>query len=231
MLEKNLETVKTKIDQAIRRAPKKKKVTLVAVTKSVTSACAEELVNLGVVNLAENRAEKLLGKQHQLQNKHKVTWHLIGTLQTRKIKDIINDVDYFHALDRLKTAQEIQKRSNKVIKCFVQVNVSGEATKQGISLDNVEEFIKELGKFDKIQVVGLMTMAPLGESPEIIRKYFRQLADKQNDIAELKLAHAPCTELSMGMSNDFEIAVEEGATFVRIGTSLFENHDEEGEHK
>nr|WP_126808087.1 YggS family pyridoxal phosphate-dependent enzyme [Vagococcus elongatus]RSU13062.1 YggS family pyridoxal phosphate enzyme [Vagococcus elongatus] len=231
MLEENLKVVKTKIDQALQRAPKGKNVTLVAVTKSVTSARAKELVELGVVDLAENRAENLLEKQHQLQDQHELTWHLIGTLQTRKIKDIINDIDYFHALDRLKTAKEIQKRSKKVIKCFVQVNVSGETTKQGISLDGVKEFIEDLEKFDKIQVVGLMTMAPLGEPPETIRKYFRQLADKQKDIAELNLPYAPCTELSMGMSNDFEIAVEEGATFVRIGTSLFENHDEEGEHK
>lgn len=135
---------------------------------------------------------------------------------------MINNIDYFHALDRLKTAQEIQKRAEHEIKCFIQVNVSGETTKQGISPDALVSFIDELEKYDKIRVVGLMTMAPNTSDKQLIRNCFKQLKDLSQDVQSLNKGYAPCTELSMGMSQDYQIALEEGATFIRIGTDLFQ---------
>lgn len=146
--------------------------------------------------------------------------HFIGSLQTRKVKDVINEIDYFHALDRLKLAKEINKRAEHRVKCFVQVNVSGETSKQGIALDEVETFIKRLEQFENIEVIGLMTMAPFTDDAPYIKKLFKLLRAKRDEIKALNLNHAPCTELSMGMSNDFHLAAEEGASFVRIGTKL-----------
>lgn len=227
MLEENVKQVNQQINQALLASPSKQAVTLVAVTKTVTSQEAAKLLPLGITNFGENRVEKMLEKQEALKEHDEIIWHLIGTLQTRKVKEIINKIDYFHALDRIKTASEIQKRANKVIKCFVQVNVSEETTKQGILLSETKDFIIALKRFTNIQIVGLMTMAPHDATPERKKNYFEQLAKKQVEIANLNLENAPCTELSMGMSNDYVLAVEAGASFVRVGSSLFENNCEE----
>lgn len=146
--------------------------------------------------------------------------HFIGSLQTRKVKEVINEVDYFHALDRLKLAKEIDKRAEHKIKCFVQVNVSGESSKQGVSLSEVNTFIEELKQYENIEIVGLMTMAPLTEDEPYIKSLFQLLKTKRDEIKALNLNNAPCTELSMGMSNDYHLAIEAGASFVRIGTKL-----------
>lgn len=146
--------------------------------------------------------------------------HFIGSLQTRKVKEVINEIDYFHALDRLKLAKEINKRAEHKIKCFVQVNVSGEDSKQGVALKDVNTFIETLEQYENIEVVGLMTMAPLTDDESYIKSLFQSLKNKRDEIKALNLNYAPCTELSMGMSNDFHLAAEEGASFVRIGTKL-----------
>ncbi len=151
-----------------------------------------------------------------------VNWHFIGNLQRRKVKSIINEIDFFHALDSIKLAQEIQKRAEHPINCFVEVNVSQEATKQGIFVEEVMAFIEALASFDKIRVVGLMTMAPLTASKDEQHQIFKELKRIQQQIADLHLTHAPCLETSMGMSNDFPIAIQEGATFIRVGTALFQ---------
>ena len=125
-----------------------------------------------------------------------------------------------HSLDSISVAKEINKRANHVIKCFLQVNVSGEESKHGIALEEVNQFINQIKEYENIQIIGLMTMAPLTDDLSYIRNLFKELRHKRNEIQQFNLAHAPCTELSMGMSNDYQIAVEEGATFVRIGTKL-----------
>ena len=135
--------------------------------------------------------------------------------------DPFPQIDYFHALDSLSLAKEIQKRATKVIRCFVEVNITGEESKHGFRKEDVLPFIQELADLDKIQIVGLMTMAPFGASEEVLHATFRELKELQMTVNEKHLSFAPCTELSMGMSNDFPIAVEEGATFIRIGTALF----------
>ena len=193
-------------------------ITVIAVTKYVTIDRAAEAVDAGIVHLGENRDEGLLAKQEVLGDKP--IWHFIGSLQTRKVKNIINQVDYIHSLDRLSLAIEVNKRAQKQINCFVQVNVSGEESKQGLSYEEVTDFVMSLKDYEKIRICGLMTMAPLTANESMLRSCFRSLKELQCKIQNLKLENAPCTELSMGMSNDYMIAIEEGATMVRIGTAL-----------
>jgi pyridoxal phosphate enzyme (YggS family) len=129
-------------------------------------------------------------------------------------------VDYIHSLDRLSLAKEINKRANKRIKCLVQVNVSGEESKHGLAPQEVINFIRTIKDYPNIEVAGLMTMAPHTDDQSILRNCFRTLKSLQIEVQQMKLEYAPCIELSMGMSNDYVIAVEEGATLVRIGTAL-----------
>ncbi|WP_102271534.1 YggS family pyridoxal phosphate-dependent enzyme [Cytobacillus massiliigabonensis] len=218
-VEENLQIIQENIEMACSRSNRHpNNVTIIAVTKYATIERAEEAVEAGVIHLGENRDEGLLAKWDTL--KDKPTWHYIGTLQTRKVKNIIDKVDYIHSLDRMSLAEEINKRANKVTNCFVQVNVSGEESKQGLSPDEVSEFVLSLSKYDKIRICGLMTMAPFTEDEHLLRTCFRKLNKLQKEIKNLELMYAPCTELSMGMSNDYVIAIEEGATMVRIGTAL-----------
>lgn len=198
-------------------------VTIIAVTKAVSVERTQEAIAAGVTHLGENRPEGLLRKQEAI---NEATWHYIGTLQTRKVRQIINTIDYLHSLDRMSLAEEINKRATKVVKCFVQVNVSEEDSKHGLPVSEVIPFIKKLADMDKIEVVGLMTMAPLHAQEHEIRTVFRGLKDVQQQIKALQLPYAPCTELSMGMSNDYVIAIEEGATYVRIGTALVGSESE-----
>ena len=192
-------------------------VNLVAVTKYVSDARVEEAIEAGITDFAENRPQNYVERKDKYSNK---TWHLIGSLQTRKVRDVINKVDYFHALDRDSLAKEIEKRAEKEIKCFVQVNVSGEESKHGLTSEEAIDFIKSLEQYSKIKVVGLMTMAPFVEDEEILRNCFRKLRKLRDEVKALELPYAPCEFLSMGMSNDYKIAIEEGATHIRVGTAL-----------
>lgn len=219
-IEKNIHATQKQMRDAAERAHRSlEDIRLIAVTKSVSPETAQEVVNQGVFHLAENRPDKLAEKQETLTDE-RIKWHYIGSLQTRKVKQVINRIDYFHALDRLSLAQEINKRAEKVIPCFVQVNVAGEEQKHGISPDALLDFIQELKVFPNIQVIGLMTMAP-NTSDDVIRATFSGLKKAQQQVETLHLPYAPCHELSMGMSHDFVIAIEEGATDVRVGTKLF----------
>ncbi|WP_414839995.1 YggS family pyridoxal phosphate-dependent enzyme [Carnobacterium sp. TMP28] len=201
---------------------KKTSVKVVAVTKNRSVQLTKELVQQGFYHLAENRPEGLLEKQNELNNET-IIWHFIGNLQTRKVKKIINEIDFLHSLDRLSLAKEINKRAEDSVRCFVQVNVSGEDSKSGIHPDQLEEFILQLGDYPKISIVGLMTMAPLTDDENRIRTVFSTLRIFQEEIAKKNLPYAPCTELSMGMSGDYQIAIEEGATYIRIGSLFFQD--------
>ncbi|MGX7080011.1 YggS family pyridoxal phosphate-dependent enzyme [Gemella parahaemolysans] len=192
-------------------------VNLIAVTKYVTDARVDEAIEAGITDFAENRPQNYVERKNNYSNK---TWHLIGSLQTRKVRDVINEVDYFHALDRDSLAREIEKRADKKIKCFVQVNVSGEESKHGLTSEEVIDFIKSLEQYSKIKVVGLMTMAPFVEDEDVLRNCFRKLRKLCDIVKGLNLSYAPCEFLSMGMSNDYKIAIEEGATHIRVGTAL-----------
>ncbi|WP_312469218.1 YggS family pyridoxal phosphate-dependent enzyme [Neobacillus sp.] len=214
-----LEHINQQINEAclkVNRNPDE--VKLIAVTKYVSIERASEAFEAGIKNLGENRDEGLLEKWEVLGDKP--NWHFIGTLQKRKVKNIIDKVEYIHSLDRLSLAEEINKRAGHKIKCFVQVNVSQEDTKHGLSPKETIGFIESLRPFDNISVEGLMTMAPLTKNEQVLRDCFRKLRELRDQVQASNLDFAPCRELSMGMSGDFPIAIEEGATMVRIGTAL-----------
>ena len=170
-------------------------VSVIAVTKYVDVPTAEALLPLGVHHIGENRVDKFLEKYQALKDQD-VTWHLIGTLQRRKVKDVIQYVDYFHALDSVKRAEEIQKRSDRVIKCFLQVNISKEESKHGFSREELLEILPELARLDKIEYVGLMTMAPFEASSEQLKAIFKATQDLQKEIQEKQIPKMPMTELS-----------------------------------
>ena len=214
----NFETITREISETCKQVGRNAdEVKLIAVTKYVTDSRVEEAIEAGITDFAENRPQNYVERKGKYSDK---TWHLIGSLQTRKVRDVINEVDYFHALDRDSLAKEIEKRAEKEIKCFVQVNVSGEESKHGLTSEEAIDFIKALKQYSKIKVVGLMTMAPFVEDEEILRNCFRKLSQLRDEVKGLNLSYAPCEFLSMGMSNDYKIAIEEGATHIRVGTAL-----------
>nr|WP_239549041.1 YggS family pyridoxal phosphate-dependent enzyme [Scopulibacillus daqui] len=212
--------IKENISEACKRSNRRyEDINIIAVTKYVSCERAQEAVDAGVLHIGENRKEGLLNKRQALSD-DKVIWHFIGSLQSRKVKDVIDHIDFLHSLDRLSLAEEINKRAKKTIRCFVQVNISGEESKHGLKESELEDFICRLKDFESIKVIGLMTMAPFTDNEQEIRQIFRRLKERQTYIQSKNWEHAPCTELSMGMSNDYQIAVEEGATYIRIGTAL-----------
>lgn len=195
-------------------------INVIAVTKYVDAGIAGALMETGLTHIAENRVDKFLDKYESLKNKD-LTWHLIGSLQRRKVKSVINLVDYFHALDSVSLAEEIQKRAKHPIKCFLQVNISEEESKHGFTISELPQVIEELAQLNQIQLVGLMTMAPLGASEGTIRVIFKKANKLRLKLESENRKNMPFTELSMGMSGDYKIAIQEGATFVRIGSSFF----------
>ena len=220
-LKENTERVFQQIKDASQQAGREaNSVSVLAVTKYVDVPTAEALLPLGVHHIGENRVDKFLEKYEALKGRN-ITWHLIGTLQRRKVKDVIQYVDYFHALDSLKLAEEIQKRSDRVVKCFLQVNISREESKHGFSKEELLELLPELATLDKIEYVGLMTMAPFEASSDELKEIFKATQDVQLEIREKQIPNMPMTDLSMGMSRDYKEAIEFGSTFVRIGTAFF----------
>ncbi|WP_449602607.1 YggS family pyridoxal phosphate-dependent enzyme [Paenibacillus sp. Marseille-Q9583] len=196
-------------------------VKVIAVTKYVSLEMVSSVLTAGLEHIAESRWQdaehkwKVLGDQG--------TWHFIGHLQTNKVKDVIGKFQYIHSLDRISLAQELHKKAiaaDQEVNVFLQVNISGEDTKFGLSPEAVPEFLREIASLDRVKVIGLMTMAPLEGDPELTRPVFRGLRELRDELNQLALTPEPITELSMGMSNDFEVAIQEGATWVRLGTVL-----------
>ena len=219
-LVENADLVRQQVETARNKANRQDQVNVIAVTKYVDVATTEALVKTGIQHIGENRVDKFLEK-YQALKEYDLTWHLIGSLQRRKVKDVINLVDYFHALDSVKLAQEIQKRAEYPIKCFLQVNISGEESKHGFAPDELDDVLAEIAQLDKIEIVGLMTMAPFEASQEELQDIFSKTHQLQKQLEKKQLKNMPFSELSMGMSRDFEVAIANGATFVRIGTSFF----------
>lgn len=221
-IKKNTSAVFKAVERATQQAGRStESVNIIAVTKYVDSSIASQLVEAGITHIGENRVDKFLEKYTSLTDSH-LTWHLIGTLQRRKVKDVINFVDYFHALDSIKLAQEINKRADKPIKCFLQLNISGETNKHGFSVSELEEVLLQLALFEKIELIGLMTMAPIDADKEELTSIFAKMKSLQLELSQRSLPHMPFTELSMGMSGDFTEAIANGSTFVRIGSAFFE---------
>lgn len=224
----NQEILQANIQQVLetieKNAPENSNVDLIAVTKYIESDVLRKMVDSGISKVAENRTESLLEKQEELgELSQSIEWHFVGRLQTRPVRKIINQIDYLHSLDRMSLIKEVNKRAEQPVKCFLQVNVSGEEQKAGFKPEEVLSVVEELKNSPNIYLVGLMTMAPHEESEEQLREHFSALKTLQEEVAELNLDYAPCLELSMGMSNDYEIAIQEGATMVRVGRMLFKD--------
>ena len=212
--QKNKDLVFEQVANATKAANRSQEsVKVIAVTKYVDSGVAARLIDTGIEHIGENRVDMFLDKYEALKDKN-LTWHLIGTLQRRKVKNVINYVDYFHALDSVKLAAEIQKRAEHPIKCFLQINISEEESKHGFKVSEVDEALEQISDFDKVEIVGLMTMAPKNASESEIDDIFGKADQLRQDLQERHLPHMPFTELSMGMSGDFPIAIRNGATFV-----------------
>ncbi|MDD3171319.1 MAG: YggS family pyridoxal phosphate-dependent enzyme [Bacilli bacterium] len=192
-------------------------VKLIAATKYMTLEETKAIVEAGIKDLGENRTDMFLMKYNELKDNKDIKWHFFGVVQSRKIKDIANKIDCLHSLDRVSLAIELNKKLNEPLDCFIQVNISEEPNKQGIPANKVKSFVKQLESCPKIRVIGLMCIAKMTFDEEVIRKSFKKMKRLKEEIEELNLSYAPCHELSMGMSNDYKIALEYGTTMVRLG--------------
>lgn len=186
----NADLVRQQVETARNKANRQDQVNVIAVTKYVDVATTEALVKTGIQHIGENRVDKFLEK-YQALKEYDLTWHLIGSLQRRKVKDVINLVDYFHALDSVKLAQEIQKRAEHPIKCFLQVNISGEESKHGFAPDELDDVLAEIAQLDKIEIVGLMTMAPFEASQEELQDIFSKTHQLQKQLEKKQLKNMP----------------------------------------
>ena len=226
IIKNNLVIINEKIKKAalkVNRNPEE--IKLVAVTKTATTEQIKEAINTGVKIIGENRVQDAKEKYQILTAN--IEWHLIGHLQTNKAKYAVEIFNCIHSVDSIKLAQEIDKRSKqfgKKIDVLVEVNVSGEETKYGIKPEEVEPFLKEISEFPEIRVRGLMTIAPIVEDKEEVRPYFRKLRELSEEIKSKNIGNVKMDYLSMGMTEDFEIAIEEGANMVRIGRGIFGFH-------
>lgn len=221
-LQERIQQVNQRIEQACARSGRQPEdIQVVAVTKYVSVAKTAEVLDAGLLHLGENRWQNAEDKWNQLHERG--IWHFIGHLQTNKVKDVIGKFEYIHSLDRLSLAKEIQKKASSIgirVKVLVQVNISGEESKYGLPPEQVDSFFESIASLSNVDVVGLMTMAPEVEHAEMTRPVFHGLRELKEDINNRGLTKDPLTHLSMGMSGDFEIAIEEGATFVRLGSTL-----------
>jgi len=219
----NIETVRSKVQLAALKSGRTiDDIKIIAVTKTLGVEKITSAIQYGIIDLGENRVQELCDKYPQIALA--CNWHLIGHLQTNKVKYIVDKVNLIHSLDSIDLAKEIQKKAagiNRVIDVLVQVNVAGEDTKFGIMPEETFVFVKKLTDYPNIKVKGLMTVAPHVQDPEEVRPVFRKLKKIFIDISKENIDNITMDFLSMGMSNDYEVAIEEGANIVRIGTAIF----------
>lgn len=223
----NFNEVLERVAAAARRVHRNpEEISTIAVTKNRTVDTIEEGIQAGIHRIGENRVQEFLEKYEVLGNQ--VEWHLIGHLQTNKVRYIVDKVHLIHSLDSLALAKEIDKRAAQHsigVNALVQVNISGEESKFGMPPEEVVPFLEKVSQqFKGINIKGLMTIAPYVENPEDARPYFRQLRELAESVRALDIAGIEMKYLSMGMTNDFEVAVEEGANLVRIGRAIFDTH-------
>lgn len=227
MIAQNLHQVQENIKKACEKANRDPaEVILIAVSKTKPVSMLQEAYDEGVRTFGENKVQEIMDKYGQLPQD--IEWHMIGHLQRNKVKYIADKVTMIHSLDSLRLAETIESEAskhNRVIPVLIEVNVAMEESKFGISVDEVLPFVQELSKFPHLRVNGLMTIAPYVENPEENRQIFRKLKKLSVDIEEKNINNINMSVLSMGMTGDYQVAIEEGATMVRVGTGIFGERD------
>lgn len=223
MIRENLQQVEENIAKACKAAGRQRsEVTLIAVSKTKPAALIEEAYKEGERDFGENKVQEINDKYPILPKD--IKWHLIGHLQRNKVRYIMDKVSLIHSVDSVRLAEQIQAeavKSGNDMDILIQVNVSGEDTKFGIKEQEAEDIIREIAKFPNIHIKGLMTIAPFTDIPETNRKYFKKLKQLSVDIKRKNIDNVTMDCLSMGMTGDYQVAIEEGATLVRVGTGIF----------
>ena len=223
MIKENLEEVEARITRACERSGRERSaVTLISVSKTKPAEMLQEAYDAGSRDFGENKPQEIREKYPQLPTD--IRWHMIGHLQRNKIKYIIDKVCMIHSVDSIRLAEAIDEEAKKhgiVMPVLIEVNVAEEESKFGVHLDEVESLIRQISELSNIQVQGLMTIAPFTENAEDNRIYFRKLRNLYVDIKDKNIDNVNMCNLSMGMTGDYEVAVEEGATMVRVGTGIF----------
>lgn len=223
MLVENLREVEERVQAACVRANRaREEVTLIAVSKTKPVEMLEEIYTAGVRDFGENKVQELTEKYEKLPQD--IKWHMIGHLQRNKVKYIVDKVKLIHSVDSVRLAETIEQeaaKKNVIVDILIEVNVAEEESKFGVKVEEVLDLIQEISKFSHIRIKGLMTIAPYVENPEENRKIFAQLKQLSVDIASKNIDNICIDVLSMGMTNDYEVAIEEGATMVRVGTGIF----------
>jgi PLP dependent protein len=187
-------------------------IKLIAVTKTVSTERMRQAIEAGISHIGENRLQEALPKREELQGLP-LTWHFIGHLQTNKAKKVVENFDWIQCVDRPELAEKLNQTTTKLLPVLIEVNLGGEASKSGIDPAGLETFVDSFRRYERLSLRGLMTIPPFADDPEQSRPHFRRLSELSGRFG--------LSELSMGMSHDFEVAIEEGATMVRIGTALF----------
>ena len=227
MVQNNLEIVEQKIQAACQRAGRdRSEVTLIAVSKTKPVSMIREAMNCGLHVFGENKVQELCDKYEELPKD--LQWHMIGHLQRNKVKYLIGKTALIHSVDSLRLAQAVQEEAAKkgaVMDILLEVNAAEEESKFGLAVEEVLPLVRQIAPFPNLRVKGLMTVAPFVQDPEENRKYFRTLKQLAVDINDKNIDNVHVNILSMGMTNDYEVAIEEGATMVRIGTGIFGERD------
>ena len=227
MITENLEQVRKNIDEACRMAGRDpKEVTLIAVSKTKPVSMLKEAYDAGARCFGENKVQEIMDKHPQLPED--IQWHMIGHLQRNKVKYIVDKVSMIHSVDSLRLAQTIEQEAAKHNVCvpvLLEVNVAQEESKFGVHTDEVIPLIEKIARFPHVRIQGLMTIAPFVQNSEENRTIFRTLQKLSVDIMQKNIDNVNVSILSMGMTNDYEVAIEEGATMVRVGTGIFGARD------
>jgi PLP dependent protein len=224
MIAENLKNLRKRIEQTCQKCGRRSEdVQLIAVSKTFPAAAIHEAVGAGHIDFGENYVQELQEKRQALVN-HMIHWHFIGHLQSNKVKYIAEYIYLIHSVDDLSLGKEISKRAERykrVQDILVEVHTTDEATKYGVPPEKTIELIKDLSRFQNLRISGLMTMGPFSDNPHDSRHSFRQLAELKQEIESIGIENVHMQHLSMGMTHDFEVAIEEGSTIVRIGTAIF----------
>ncbi len=227
MVKENLQEVEKKIEEACRRAGRdRSEVTLIAVSKTKPVSMLQEAYSAGIREFGENKVQEMMDKYDVLPDD--IHWHMIGHLQRNKVKYLMGKAALIHSVDSLRLAEEISAQSVRhqvVTDILIEVNIAGEETKFGTDREEAISLVEEASRLPGIHICGLMTIAPFVENPEDNRTYFRQIRELSVDIAAKKIDNVDMRILSMGMTGDYEVAIEEGATMVRVGTGIFGARD------